>query len=361
MGYFGTLMVDSTKENTDDRYTITVSSTCPQGHRAQLRIIATEGQFADTFEFYLIIGSYQYLVWNPDITPSSGLQIDSTLTALGYAGCYTISLPSDLDLYRALFVCCGIYPNTFRIDTASAEATAIVSFLNNGGRVYLEGGDVWYYNPTVGGYNFGSLFGLNGIADGNGDLGPVVGQTGSFTQEMNFDYYGENSSIDHLVPTQGSIIFHDGDNGYNCGVAYNSGNYRTVGTSFELGGLTDGVGVSTKAVLLDSIMHFFGLFSSGIEEQNPVPEVSRLTLKVYPNPIINRTVILTQAANVRIYDVSGKLVRTFSATNLQPHATNNHFVWDGTDEHGSRLPAGVYFVNLNVENKRLIKPVVLIN
>jgi hypothetical protein len=355
-------MVDSTKENTDDRYTITVSSFCPQGHRAQLRIIATEGQFVDTFEFYLIIGSYQYLVWNPDITPSSGLQIDSTLTALGFAGCYTISLPSEqLDLYRALFVCCGIYPNNFRIDTASAEATAIVNYLNNGGRVYLEGGEVWYYDPTTSGYNFGSLFGLNGATDGTGDLGPVVGQTGTFTQEMNFDYNGENSSIDHLFPTLGSIIFCDGDNGYNCGVIYNSGNYRTVGTSFELGSLTDGTGVSTKAVLLDSIMHFFGIFSSGIQEQNSIPEASRLTLKVYPNPVKNHAVILTQATNIRIYDVSGKLVRTLSAANPQLHITNNRFVWDGTNEHGSRLPAGVYFVNLNVENKRLIKPVVLIN
>jgi len=262
-GYFGTIEIDSTKENIGDKYEMEVSTSAPNGHVAEFTLIASGDAYADTFEFSLIVGSYDYLIWNPDPTASSGQKTDSILSSLGLAGYYSTALAiSDLDQYGAIFVCLGIYPNKYVINAASAEASALVSYLNNGGRVYMEGGDVWYFDPQYGGYNFCPLFGINAVSDGGSNLGPVVGESGTFTDGMNFTYGGENNSIDNINATgSGFLIFHDGDNAYNCGVANDSLTYRTVGTSFELGLLNDSTPPSTRAVLLTSIMEFFGIIA----------------------------------------------------------------------------------------------------
>jgi len=69
IGYFGELLVDSTGENLGDPYIISASASAPQGHIAAFSIITTDGSFIDTFYFNLVIGTFHYLVWNPDPTP----------------------------------------------------------------------------------------------------------------------------------------------------------------------------------------------------------------------------------------------------------------------------------------------------
>ncbi|MCX8014835.1 MAG: hypothetical protein N2748_02335, partial [candidate division WOR-3 bacterium] len=215
-GYFGALAIDSIKENIADPYIVSVSAICPQGHSANFKLIATESSYSDTFSFTLIVGTYHYLVWNPDPTPTPGQTIHNTLNTLGYSGAITTNLLSepDLSMYRSIFICCGVYPNNYRIPANGAEATAITNYLNNGGRVYLEGGEVWYYAPLVGGHNFGSLFGIQGVSDGSADMGPVVGVTNTFTTGMNFNYAGENNYMDRINATTGFVIFVDGNNSY---------------------------------------------------------------------------------------------------------------------------------------------------
>jgi hypothetical protein len=359
-------MVDSTKENNNDRYTVSVNANCPQGHNAQFQLIATDGTFCDTFEFSKAVGSYNYLVWNPDPTPSSGEVINNTLISLAYSGTLTTSLLAEptLDIYQSIFVCCGMCANNYHITNGDPEATALVNYLNAGGRVYLEGGDVWYFDPLIGGYNFCPLFGLVGISDGTGDLTNAVGCSGSFTQGMGFSYGGENSYVDHIDPTSGYTVFNSGGfTGYNCGIAYNAGNYRTVGLSFELGGLVDATPPSRKATLLDSIMHFFGIFSMGIEE-NSTPNPLNQTVILYPNPVrvgdkvqIQLAPLMNTQATLKIYNTAGSCVKTISLVNNK----SNVIFWDGTGEFGVVLPAGVYFVHFPTNNKTLIKRVVLVN
>ena len=369
--YFGSLPVDSIIENTSDPYVVYVSPSCPQGHSIQFQLIAIEGNgtFFDTFRFNMVAGSYSYLVWNPDLTPSPGQTINSLLTSLSYNGNYTTNLLSmqPLDMYRAIFICCGMYSNNYRIAANGQEAMALVNYINNGGCVYMEGGDVWYYDPTYGGHNFCSLFGLSALADGTADLSQVSGFSGTFTSGMNFNYGGENSWVDHITPTAGFTIFQISTGAYNCGVAYNAGNYRTVGTSFELGGLIDASAPSTKRALLDSIMHFFGIFvqgnEEGIEENNLLSRTK--VLKLYPNPfkstdglIIQLAPIASTKASLKIFNTTGSCVKTFSIGNS---SQAKNLFWDGRDNSGTTLPTGVYFVNLDLDNKNIIKRVILVN
>jgi len=366
-GYFGSILIDSTKENASDPFVVNVSSSTPQGHIAQFRLITTQGTFVDTFFFNLVVGSYHYLVWNPDPTAAPGQAIHTILSSMGYSGLYSTTLPTtDLSIYRAILVCVGIFPNNYVMSASSPEATALVNYANNGGRLYLEGGDVWYYDPLIGGYNFCPLFGINADADGSTDLGPIQGQTGTFTNQMYFDYAGENSYMDHISPSGAGafLIFVDVDNVYNCGVARDAGTYRTVGTSFELGNLVDGSGVSTRAALLDSILHFFGIFQVPVAEENKATDIPVLGMSTYPNPFRNTIRISFQspdnsAISLKVYDASGRLVK-----NLLPTANyllpTEAMLWDGTDESGKDVAAGVYFVHLKTENEKFIKKIIKI-
>ncbi len=367
-GYFGTILIDSTKENISDPYVVNVSSSTPQGHTAQFRLITTQGSFVDTFFFNLVVGSYHYLVWNPDQTPTPGQNMHTILTSLGYSGLYSTTLPTtDLGMYRAIFVCVGIYPYNYVIGASSQEASALVNYVNSGGRLYLEGGDVWYYDPLIGGYNFCSLFGISATADGSSDMGPIQGQTGTFTNQMYFNYAGENSFMDWISPSGSGafLIFRDVDNAYDCGVARNAGTYRTVGTSFELGALIDGSGVSTRRALLDSIMRFFGIFQVSVEEKNE-EKLQKISLQVTPNPFRNRlnikytrldTGAKAQKINLKIYDVSGRVVRQWDYETIKQ---SDYVVWDTKDNTGRKVPAGVYFVHIETENLKHAEKVIKI-
>lgn len=366
-GYFGSIPVDMTKENTADPYVISASSSTPQGHSVTFTVIATEAGFSDTFNFDLVVGTYHYLVWNPDPTPTPGQAIDIILTSLGYSGNYVTTLPTrgQLDVYQAVFVCVGIYANNYVITSGSPEATALVEYVNNGGRMYLEGGDVWYYDPLLGGHDFGPLFGIDATADGTSDLGPIAGQGGTFTVGMNFSYSGENAWMDHISPDSGAggafLIFVDEDNAYDCGVANDPGAYRTVGTSFELGALVDGSGVSTRAALLDSIMHFFGIQTPVGAAEVTEAHFLKPELRIFPNPAHNVVNIAWQTfgmdgdVNLKIFDATGRMVRGYSVSSGAAQ-----ILWDRCDAQGRSVPDGVYFVHFDLHGKMEVEKVVIV-
>jgi len=92
-------------------------------------------------------------------------------------------------------------------------------------------------------------------------------------------------------------------------------------------------------------------------------------LEVHPNPFRNAVTIKFQipeqgvassqksVVSIKIYDASGRLVRQFN------HLTNysfNQAVWNGTDDSGRRLPAGVYFCHAQLGNERMIKKVIML-
>jgi hypothetical protein len=367
-GYLGYLAVDSTKENTNDPYVLSADVSAPIGHLAVFHVIADDGAFTDTLTFTIVIGSYHYLIWNPDPTPTPGQTIHSTLSSLGYSGNISGTLLTEepLDQYQAAFVCVGIFPSNYVIGAASAEAAALVQYINDCGNVYLEGGDVWYYDPPTG-YNFGPLFGILPINDGSNDLFTVAGLNGTFTEGMSFTYAGQNSYIDHLRATgTGFSILKNATNTDTIGVANDAGTHKTVGTSFELGGLVDGSSVSTKAALLDSIMHFFGI-TTEVEESTKL-DVETPFMQISPNPYRTSTTIRysildtrysIQNPTIKIYDATGRLVKSF---NLESSIQNleSEVLWDGRDDQNRIVPEGVYFARLETDEAQATAKIILV-
>jgi flagellar hook assembly protein FlgD len=74
---------------------------------------------------------------------------------------------------------------------------------------------------------------------------------------------------------------------------------------------------------------------------------------VYPNPFQHYTRIdmnfkSTQTISLKIYDTQGKLVRTLINGNRIPQG-NFTVLWDGNDESGRRLAAGIYHYSIQNE------------
>ena len=274
-------------------------------------------------------------------------------------------MPAELSLYQVLFGCMGVYPNRHLIASNGSEAQAVNNFLNSGGRVCLESSSAFYIDVAYySGHNFGPFFGVSATTYSYGDLGPLNGQSGTFTNTMYFNYGGENAYMDHLNPNGGYVIFRDVNNNYYCGIARSTATYRTVGLSFELGLLADGSPPSTREALLDSIMHFFGVPSPGVAEYRTEKQVS-IMLEVYPNPFTEMTCIkysIGQGAKgieLKIYDISGRVVKSFmvpSSYFLVP----GEVTWTGRDNQDKLVASGIYFIELIVDDVCEVKKVMLI-
>ena len=105
------------------------------------------------------------------------------------------------------------------------------------------------------------------------------------------------------------------------------------------------------------------LFSNttGIEEHDSKIIQAGLFLDIYPNPFSKMTRISFIGADglvMKIYDISGRVVKEFSlptAYSLVPTVLS----WDGTDDNGQTLPAGIYLVELMTGDHSAYKKVVI--
>lgn len=231
-----------------------------------------------------------YLIWDPDRSHISGPEIKEFLDSLGYSGYYL----GDRNLgefrpilhnFKSLFVCLGAGNEKFILSKNNADAWAVVSYLSNGGKIYLEGADPWYYDPRYeDGLLLDTLFGINATSDGSGDLSNIHGVQGTFTEGLTFSYSGTNKWIDRLLPMEENswAILKNNSPSYFCGIAHVDVDLKTVGLSCSFGGLTGTI--DSKRALLDSIMHFFGIYRnhppSSFSLRNP-PDGDTLSLPFY--------------------------------------------------------------------------------
>ncbi|MCK4576859.1 carboxypeptidase regulatory-like domain-containing protein, partial [candidate division WOR-3 bacterium] len=146
ISHFGNINAGTSENNSLDPFLITSLSSTQQGYIASLTLVVNEdGGYVDTFFLNVKVGAGgDFLIWDNDPNQSSGSLIQSALELVGYNGIRTTNLSSyydELQYYLAVFVCCGIYPNNTVIHDGGSDATALVNYVNSGGRMYLEGGD----------------------------------------------------------------------------------------------------------------------------------------------------------------------------------------------------------------------------
>jgi hypothetical protein len=252
------------------QFSVSVSSSCPVGTSVSFNYNVLAGYYNASDLFNAIIGQTPILIIDLDDNASSAPAMEAAINAIGIPYDKLSAIPTDLDIYASVFVCLGIYSNNTVL--SSTQGNQLASYLNNGGNLYMEGGDTWAYDSQTAVH---AMFNIDGQSDGSGDMGTVVGKSGTFTQGMSFNYAGENSWMDRLGATSPAfVILENVSPSYGTAVAYDEGTYKTIGTSHEFGGLADGSSPSTKEELMYQYLDFFGIIPP------PLPELT-VDLKVY--------------------------------------------------------------------------------
>ena len=62
--------------------------------------------------------------------------------------------------------------------------------------------------------------------------------------------------------------------------------------------------------------------------------------------------------SLRVYDINGRLVQTLNRSKLS--AGNYSFDWAGTDQFGSKVTSGVYFIQIDAGSFSSIKKTLLV-
>jgi len=125
-------------------------------------------------------------------------------------------------------------------------------------------------------------------------------------------------------------------------------------------GFTDSLGARPA-----NTMRIWGMFQdfTGIAENaSQVKGLNCVLFQNSPNPFIQTTKIKYQLSgnsrvNLEIYDVCGRLVRRFDYSYIKQF---NRVTWDGKDNAGNNVGAGVYFYRFNTGNLSEIRKMVLL-
>ncbi len=109
----------------------------------------------------------------------------------------------------------------------------------------------------------------------------------------------------------------------------------------------------------------------GIEEKAIIRHwATGISVEVYPNPSFEKISIRYSIHDARysmhdislhIYDAAGRLIRDLS-NNLASCILNHVSVvsWDGTDDYGHKLPAGIYFVRFKAGDLQAVEKILIV-
>ena len=342
-------------DDATNAFSVTASDDCPDGTVAKFNLlIEAAGGLSETDSLQTFIGQPPVVVLDLDQNRNSGPAIYDAVMENGVGAEYYTSWTNDIDDYQAVFVCLGIFWNNHTL--TQEEGNDLTAYLNSGGNLYLEGGSTWWYDYQT---SVHDMFGVEG-AFGTLELNNINGIDGTLSENMGFEYSGDSLYWDKLMPVEPAfVILENDDPQQGVGVAHDAGTYKTIGTSIEFGGLSDGSSPSTKKDLMMQYLDFFEVLNSTVGLPGEQPYLSNTTgLSVIPNPVKDVATIswvMGSAGNVdiRIFNVNGSLVETLWHGELPEgqHEINASL--------GGKVSPGIYTLHLTTENSSATKKLVI--
>ncbi|MCK4678174.1 MAG: T9SS type A sorting domain-containing protein [Bacteroidales bacterium] len=240
---------------------VTANQSTPNGHIASFNAHITDSCGSSSyFSFELIVGKTPILIVDLDGNLNSGVAIKNAISAKNINVEYKLYLPYwELYRYDLVFLCLGVFIHNYEL--SFAEGNHLADYLLNGGQLYMEGGMTWFLDDQTAVHG---MFGIEGNTAGWATgIDTLDGRTTTFTENLSFIYSGENIRLDNLVPIDPSfLIFADRETGLGFAVAQNADTYKTIGTSFEFGGLSDATYPSTKNELMYRYLEFFDIHTN---------------------------------------------------------------------------------------------------
>ncbi len=165
----------------------------------------------------------------------------------------------DLSLHEAVWVTLGVFPHTRPLTLAEGQQLKL--YLLAGGRLSLEGGDIWGFDPLTPLHN---IDGISASADGGSDLFAISGSAapnGADFSGLSAPHTGENQFLDHIYPDEpgAGVVLSRAGGAYDVGVVHYGllsglGDFTVLGISFEFGGWG-----GDRAPLLERMLVALGL------------------------------------------------------------------------------------------------------
>jgi hypothetical protein len=134
---------------------------------------------------------------------------------------------------------------------------------------------------------------------------------------------------------------------YNNCIANDPGVFRTVGSSFEFGGIDD---AQTRETWMYKILEFFGGIITGTQE---FQDNRSLDVNCYPNPFKDQVSFefdleKTSWIQIAIMNQQGQIVKELA--NSKTNAGEKSYYWSGTNMSGNKVSNGIYFYTIKINS-----------
>jgi hypothetical protein len=248
-----------------------------------------------------------------------------------------------------------------------SEQESLMVFLDNGGQLFMTGQNIG--EEIHGSQFFTNYLHAQLISDSIGAL---------YCYPDTLDQLGQNIKKLFTTGTQGAanqysrdVIVSDGNSFqflyYNTGLSECAGiwfndpinNYQIVYCAFGIEAIHKRPDHMSRTEFLAEILDWFGV----LEIQEYGYQKSNAPLfSVYPNPAYNRVNVYfsnnvaSSKASIDVFDISGRQINT-----LSKEKSVDKLVWDLKDMHGRRIPNGVYFVEVQIEQRSEIKKAIILH
>jgi subtilisin-like proprotein convertase family protein len=210
-----------------------------------------------------------YIIWAPNgASDPAAIALREAILASGRRVQIipNLDLLSDLSRFDGIFATLGVYGRSHAVTPGQAAKLAV--YLDNGGRLYVEGGDFFFtgFQATQPATSLHPYFKTDGTLDGTSKQdGPVQGS--NFLVGYGFDLNQSpvyNSWNDRLAHSPGlggrQILRNAGARIFASAVSYDAielgGAYRTIGSSVLFGGLVRKDGGRTLNELMSQYLNF---------------------------------------------------------------------------------------------------------
>ena len=364
-GSFSTLLLDSLyrafiytnipyPDFTEDSIYVTIDSISDLDfylNPADLLVINRDGQarYAEYYRVCLDSLDITYKIWAP---------IEQ--------GIFPINRVSEFNKYAILW-----YTGDAVIDNITAEEQdSLTYFLDNGGKLLLTGqniGEEIQGTPFFNDYLHALL--LNDSTDivyAFSDTLDALGQNIGRLQTAG-GYGASNQFSRDIIGSDGQaheFLFYDSALSDCAGIWYDdqTSGYQIVYVGFGIEAVHQRPNYMTRTQLLNVLFEWLGVI--GIAEyKSDIPQ--SLLFSIYPNPSRDNVNIRFSAGKrgefvqLKVYDVTGRLVKDLSGFTATVQGSD-YIAWQGDDDLGQKVSAGVYFIRLKTAAKDISHKIVIL-
>lgn len=211
-----------------------VNDNTPSGTLIPITLhVSSEHAGTKTETYVLDLGMPQIMVIDKDKNQNSAVHIASALEQINLSCEMVESIDTLLNDYKVAFLSLGFFIQNHRI--TPYEDSLLVAFLNNGGKLYLEGGAFFKQDPET---NLRGKLGVTGLTQAwIKPADTLIGVEGTPMEGFKIDYRGDSFRGENLIALEPAVTWmSDKNSGLNFVVALDSGTYKTIASTVEFGG-----------------------------------------------------------------------------------------------------------------------------